>query len=281
MVIAVLSGKGGTGKTLISVNLAVVSDHSMYADCDVEEPNGHLFLKPRNIVEETVTVKLPVVDDGLCSGCKKCVEFCKFNALAYVGNNVMVFDGICHSCGGCMMVCPEKAISEKSKEIGHVMKGISGNISFISGMMNTGETSGVPIIKNILDNVRAFDQGDVIIDSPPGSACIVMESIKDADYCVLVAEPTIFGAHNLAMVHELVEIFGKRFGAVLNKCYDGMDPSEEYCRRNNIKILGRIPFDSELGLLTSQGNVAALESEHYKSVFSDIYAGIKKDGEKK
>ena len=280
MIIAVLSGKGGTGKTLLSVNLSYVSGDSMYVDCDVEEPNGHLFLKPGNTAALDVTVRLPVVDDKLCDGCKKCVEFCNFNALAYAGKKLVIFEEICHSCGGCMIVCPQKALSEKDKVIGHITKGTSGKIKFLSGMMNTGESSGVPIVKELLKEIRGSDSGDIFIDSPPGSACIVMESIKDADYCVLVAEPTIFGAHNLAMVHELVRLFGKKHGVVLNKCQNGTDPSEGFCVKNDIRILGRIPFDHDLGLITSRGGIAAAEGDRFKRMFEEILTEIKKDGNK-
>lgn len=280
MIIAVLSGKGGTGKTLLSVNLASAATDVMYIDCDVEEPNGYIFLKPTEMAVYDVKVKLPEVDHELCDGCKKCVEFCMFNALAYAGSRLVIFDEICHSCGGCMLVCPRKSITERDKSVGQVTKGRSGAIKFLSGSMNTGESSGIPIVKELLKEISDSGETDVFIDSPPGSACIVMESIRDADYCVLVAEPTIFGAHNLAMVHELVNFFGKKHGVVLNKCMEGPDPSEEYCVKNDIRILGRIPFDIDLGFITSQGKVAAAESDRFRSMFMEILAEIRKEGAK-
>ena len=202
MKVAILSGKGGTGKTLLSVNLAAAATESIYIDCDVEEPNGHLFFKPDDIQEEVISVKIPMVDDSLCTGCKQCVDFCKFNALAYA-KKLIIFEEVCHFCGGCMLVCPEKALTEKDKVIGKVQKGTSRQVEVFTGILNTGEVSGIPIIKKLLDKNRKERDKMTFIDCPPGSACVVMESIKDADYCILVAEPTLFGVHNLNMVYEL------------------------------------------------------------------------------
>lgn len=287
MNIAVLSGKGGTGKTLLSVNMAAASKSATYIDCDVEEPNGYLFFKPEEIVEENVSVKIPEVDKELCSGCRKCVDFCKFNALAFIKKAPIVFGDICHSCGGCSLLCPENAITEKDKVIGKIEKGKSQGIDIYTGILNTGEVSGVPIIEKLLEeNRKSSSNGKIsnniegneklsIIDCPPGSACIVMESIKDADFCVLVAEPTAFGAHNLEMVYELVSLFGKPFGVVLNKCLDGENPSEEFCKEKGIKILGRVPFEKELGELNSNAKIAARESERYNKLFKNILETVK------
>lgn len=277
MKIAVLSGKGGTGKTLISVNLAASAKESIYIDCDVEEPNGHLFFKPVNIEKEYVTVKVPFVDEELCTGCMKCVDFCGFNALAYAGGKLKIFEDICHSCGGCMLVCPEKALAEKDLVIGQVQKGDSGNVTVYSGFLKPGEPSGTPIIGRLLSEGKRENDCLTFIDCPPGSACIVMDSIKDADYCVLVAEPTLFGAHNLEMVWELVELFNKPYGVVLNKCQDGDNPSEAFCKEKEIKILGRIDYDQELGELNSNGEIVARVSEKYKAVFSTLLENVIKE----
>lgn len=276
MKIAVLSGKGGTGKTLLSVNLAAAAEESNYIDCDVEEPNGHLFFRPKNIETEKVYIKIPVSDKELCNGCRKCVEFCKFNALAYVKGRVIVFDEVCHSCGGCQLICPEKAISEKLKSIGEIQRGISENVNVITGILNTGEVSGVPIIKNLLSSDLKRAQY-TFIDCPPGSSCMVMESIQDADYCILVAEPTLFGVHNFNMVYELVKIFNKPYGAVLNKCMDNDNPAEKFCIDKNIKILEKIPFDSELGKLNSNAIIAARENKKYKDMFSMLLKTVAKE----
>ncbi|MDD4839054.1 MAG: ATP-binding protein [Clostridia bacterium] len=271
--IAILSGKGGTGKTLVSVNLAAVEGVSTYVDCDVEEPNGHLFFKPDNIAIENINIAIPLVNASLCTGCKKCVNFCRFNALAYIGK-LMIFEEVCHSCGGCVLLCPEKALTEKYKTIGQIQTGNSQQVSVMSGILNTGEVSGVPIIKTLLNRIKE-KQGYIFIDCPPGSACIVMESIKDADYCILVAEPTIFGAHNLKMVHELVKLFKKPYGVVLNKCTLGENPSEIYCVENGIKILEKIPFDAELGKISSDAHISARENSKYKQLFTSLLANVK------
>ena len=277
MKIAVLSGKGGTGKTLVSVNLAVEAKESTYIACDVEEPNGHLFFKPDDIQEEEIKVKIPIVDDKLCNGCRKCVDFCKFNALAYINSKLIVFEEVCHSCDGCTIICPEKAITEKEKVIGKVQKGISDKVLVYTGMMNTGEASGIPIIKKLLDENKQDKNKLIFIDCPPGSACIVMESIKDADYCILVAEPTLFGVHNLNMVYELVKLFNKPFGVVLNKCMEGENPAEKFCLERNIKILGRIPFDNELGNINSNAKIAVRENYSQKHIFSSLFSTVIKE----
>ena len=269
MKIAVLSGKGGTGKTLVSVNLASVAGNSIYIDCDVEEPNGHLFFKPKNVQTKKISVWIPFVEEKKCIGCRKCVDFCKFNALAYIKDTLLVFEEICHSCGGCVLFCPQSALSERLKKIGEIKKGISENVTVITGILNTGEASGIPIIKSLL-NTTENDSQIIFIDCPPGSACTVMESIKDADYCVLVAEPTIFGVHNLAMAYELVKLFGKPHGVVMNKCLDHHNPTEEFCSEMGIHVLSRIPFDKNIGLLNSNALIAAREMKQYEDLFSGL-----------
>ena len=276
MKIAVLSGKGGAGKTLVSVNLAAAADSSAYIDCNVEEPNGRLFLKPEGIREEEITVKIPQVDSDLCDGCRKCVDFCIFNALAFT-NRLLVFDDICHSCGGCVLVCPNKAFSERDKVIGSVQTGSSNGIDVITGILKTGEPSGVPLINELMKKAEMLD-GYVFIDCPPGSACTVMESIKDADYCILVAEPTLFGVHNLNMVYELVRLFNKPFGAVINKCLEGEEnPAETFCGENGVEVLCRIPFDSELGELNSNAEIAVYKDVKYREMFTSLLERIKEE----
>jgi len=272
-VIAVLSGKGGTGKTLVSVNLAAAANKSTYVDCDVEEPNGRLFFKPTAVKKEKVFVKIPNVNKELCIGCKKCVEFCKFNALAY-GKELIVFNEVCHSCGGCVLICPKKALTEKDKLIGIVETGISQNVKTITGELKTGEASGVPIIKNLLNKAKD-EKGFIFIDCPPGSACTVMESIADADFCLLVAEPTVFGAHNLSMAFELVKVFDKPCAVVLNKTTGEYNPSEDFCQQNGIEIFAKIPFDNELGEINSNGKIAVREKYSSKDLFYDLLAKIK------
>ncbi|MGI6050463.1 MAG: 4Fe-4S binding protein [Acetivibrionales bacterium] len=285
MRIAVLSGKGGTGKTMVSVNLSAATKKSTYIDCDVEEPNGHLFFKPVGINEEEVSVLIPEVDKEFCNGCKKCVDFCKFNALAYVKDSLIIFEDICHSCGGCVLLCPEKALTEKEKVIGMVQKGMSDQVEVFTGILNPGEPSGVPIINRLLDENKSENKPGnkseseqmTFIDCPPGSACIVMESIKDADYCILVAEPTLFGVYNLNMVYELVTLFNKPVGVVLNKCLEGENPAEKFCLEKGINVLTRIPFDKELGLLNSNAEIAVRKSEKYRTIFTSLLDTVKKE----
>lgn len=274
MKIAVLSGKGGTGKTFLSVNLACAAEKAVYVDCDVEEPNGYLFLKPEKTERQSVTVTVPEADMSKCTGCRKCVDFCKYNALALLPDRLMIFNEICHSCGGCILFCPEKALSKKQREIGTIEAGVSDNVTVLTGCLNTGEVSGVPVIKGLMEKLPETDT--IVIDCPPGSACIVMESIRKADYCVLVAEPTLFGAHNLEMVYDLVKLFHKPFGVVLNKCMTGENPSEDFCRNNRIDILAEIPYDEKLGRLNSEGRIAVRESDPYRKLFQKLLETISK-----
>jgi MinD superfamily P-loop ATPase len=280
MKIAILSGKGGTGKTLLSVNLAEVASPSVYIDCDVEEPNGHLFFKPDWQKTEEIQRQIPVIDGSKCDLCQKCVEFCRFNALAAVADKIMVFDKICHSCGGCQIVCPQNAITETNKTIGEVRQGQAKGVKVLSGIMKVGESSGVPIIEALLREGRELEKKSgqelvSIIDCPPGSACTVMESIKDADYCVLVAEPTIFGVHNLNMVRELVKVFNKPHGVVINKAIKGESIAEAYCSEKSLKLLYNIPFNKEMGRLNSDGQIVSRISAEYRGIFEELYEIIK------
>ena len=275
MNIAVLSGKGGTGKTMVSVNLAKVAGTSAYVDCDVEEPNGHLYLKPKEVVSEEVSVLVPRSDPDKCDGCRECIEFCRFNAMVYTLDRVKVFNEMCHSCGGCAVICPQEAITEHPRAIGRVESGISGDVHVRTGVLDVGEVAGLPIIARLLQNPSVSEEDLTFIDCPPGSSCSVMESIKDADFCVLVTEPTIFGAHNLDVVVELSRAFNKPFVVILNKDIEGeANPSEEYCSERNIPVLGRIPFDRELSDITSEARIASEESAEFREMFRKILDNI-------
>lgn len=213
MKIACLSGKGGAGKTFVAVNLAYAAGEATYIDCDVEEPNGRLFWKPKQVSSQTVSKLLPEFDAEKCTGCKACVQFCRFHALMYIREKPMVFSEVCHSCGGCQLVCPTGAISEKPKPIGVLETGCSGQVQVISGILNPGEASGVPLIRRALQEATGLS----VLDCPPGSACSVMETVQTADVCLLVAEPTAFGFHNFQMVHELCTLLKKPCAVVINK----------------------------------------------------------------
>jgi len=275
MKIAVLSGKGGTGKTFISVNLACVAGEANYVDCDVEEPNGHLFLKPRIFQTHPVTVEVPILDKDKCTSCRKCVDFCKYNALALIQERLLFFHEVCHSCGGCILFCPEKALAAKQRKIGAIETGMSNHVTVITGYLNIGEVSGVPIIKGLLNHLPTSPLS--VIDCPPGSACAVMESIKEADFCVLVAEPTPFGIHNLSMVLDLVQLFHKPFGIVLNKCLQEENPAKQFCSAYNLPIFAEFPFDKELGILNSNGKIAARENLQYRKLFEALLHTITKE----
>lgn len=270
MKIACLSGKGGAGKTLVAVNLAATAGNCTYIDCDVEEPNGRLFLKPENIWMDSVDSLLPDFDAGRCTGCRQCVDFCRFHALMYIKEKPMVFSEVCHSCGGCMLVCPEDAITEKPKPIGMLEVGIHGKIKVVTGILNPGEATGVPIIREALK----LAEGMAIIDCPPGSACSVMESVMDADYCLLVAEPTAFGFHNFRMVHELVTLLKKKCGLVINKQEEPYEPLELFCKEKHLPILARIPYDLRIGTLAADGQIVAETDKDFRCLFDDLLRRI-------
>lgn len=276
MKIAILSGKGGTGKTFVATNLARSAEKCVYLDCDIEEPNGHLFLNGPLLSSSKVSLPIPRVNESLCDGCKKCVDFCRFNALAFVQDRVIVFDKICHSCGGCKIVCPQDAIYEVDREIGQVESRLYKNTQVFTGRLVPGEESGTSIIHELFNKIKAEDPL-IIIDAPPGSACVVMDSIKDADYCILVAEPSIFGSHNLKMVHDLVKLFKKPHAVVLNKSLGHDNPSKDYCIENNIDILADIPFDEELGRYNAEGKLVVEYNDEAKELFKNLLDTVLKE----
>ena len=266
MKIACLSGKGGAGKTFAAVNLAAVAGECCYVDCDVEEPNGRLFLKPEGLETLSVSTLLPEFDAGLCTGCKKCVDFCRFHALVYVKGKPMVFSEVCHSCGGCSLVCPAGAVREEPRAVGVLELGRHGDITVITGILNPGEASGTPLIREAVKQSRGLS----ILDCPPGSSCPVMESAMDADYCLLVAEPTAFGLHNFKMVYELSSLLGKNCGVLINKQDAPYGPLEDFCREAGLPILERIPFDMEAAECIAAGEIAAEELPRYRELFTRL-----------
>ncbi|MDO4573546.1 MAG: 4Fe-4S binding protein, partial [Clostridia bacterium] len=238
--------------------------------------NGRLFLKPDHVTTQAVTVRLPTFDESACTGCRKCVEFCRFNALVYVKNRPMVFSEVCHSCGGCGLVCPVGAVSEAEKPVGTVEWGQRGDIRVVTGCMNPGEASGIPVIQAALSQAAAVDELTVI-DCPPGSACSVMESVQRADYCVLVAEPTAFGLHNFEMVYELVTLLHKPCGVVVNKADGGCAALDDFCKQQSVTVLRRIPYSEKLAELGAKGIVAAEADKEAAELFGGLLADIRKE----
>lgn len=268
MRLAVLSGKGGAGKTFVAVNLAVTAGRATYIDCDVEEPNGHLFLKPEAISEQPVTTRLPVFDPARCTGCRACVDFCRFNALLFLRGTPMVFPEVCHACGGCALVCPADAVSETERPLGHLELGRTGETTVITGVLDPGEASGMEVIRAAL--AAGSDPGLTVIDCPPGSACGVMECVSGADLCLLVAEPTAFGLHNFRMVHELVTLLGKPCGVVINKEERPYEPLDRYCREQELPILLRLPYNAAAAELAARGEIVCRQDEETAARFCTL-----------
>ena len=266
MKIAVLSGKGGTGKTFVSVNVAVAAQQATYIDCDVEEPNGHLFLKPEHVTVTSVDTLLPDFDADKCLGCRQCVDFCHFNALAFIRGKPKVFGDICHSCGGCVLVCPAGAVTERPRPVGRLERGTYQRLGVVTGILNLGEASAVPVIRAALAQGQA-GEGHTVIDCPPGSGCPVLESVTAADYCVLVAEPTAFGLHNLQMVVEMVRLLQKPCGIVINKMDDPYAPLEDFCRQSGLPVLCRIPYSETLARLNAAAQIAYERDESSRVLF--------------
>lgn len=270
MNIAVLSGKGGTGKTTVSTNLTLALKTN-YIDCDVEEPNGFLFLQPHISESNKVLVDYPFINDNKCISCGKCVEACQFNALAKVNDDIMLFPKLCHSCGACELVCNFGAISYKSREIGTIETGILEDIKCSRGILNISEPMAVPIIKKIL---KESIKGDNLIDCPPGTSCNVANVLKYSNAAILVTEPTAFGLHDMKMAIEVVKMFNIPFGVIINKDDSNENIIKKYCKDNNIKLIGTIPYDKKIARNYSEGNILYNNME-YKNIFDYLAIKVK------
>lgn len=269
---AILSGKGGTGKTTVSTNLALMTGIS-YVDCDVEEPNGFLFLNPRLYHEEAVTVEVPVVDKDKCDLCGACSKVCQFHALAKAGREIIVFEKLCHDCGACRLVCGTGAITFKQRITGSLEYGTAKGIDCRSGILNIGEPMAVPVIRKLVQNLP---EDNYILDCPPGTSCNVANTLKYADAAVLVTEPSEFGYHDLVMAIELVKLYRLPFGVIINKDDGRENKIKSYCRREKITLFGTIPYSAKAAALYSRG-VMLSDEEEYKKIFSGIAAGIKEE----
>ncbi len=271
MQITVLSGKGGTGKTTVSTNLAASLEEVQLLDADVEEPNSYIFIKPRFGEDyRSVSRRVPVIDQKQCIACRACIDFCQYNALALLGEEVLVFEEVCHSCGGCKHICPTGAISEKRREVGQIQSDLTADgIEFWQGKLNIGEESAVPVIEALKEDIK--EETTVIIDAPPGTTCPTIEAIVDSDYAILVTEPTPFGLHDLQMAVELVEQLNKPCGVIINRSEAEADLLiEDYCQQANIEILLKIPFSQEIAELYSQGELFIREMPRWKGKFKEV-----------
>jgi MinD superfamily P-loop ATPase len=274
MVISVASGKGGTGKTTVAVSLAVAAGDLQLLDCDVEEPNAHIFIKPEQKKREPVYTMVPEVDEEKCTLCGRCREVCAYNAIAVLGKTVLVFPELCHGCGSCSYFCPESAIREIKKEIGFVESGIRDRIEFVRGNLKVGEAISPPLIKAAKKHIKPG--ATVIIDAPPGTSCPVIESIKGSDFCVLVTEPTPFGLHDLCLAVEVMRKLGIPFGAVINRCDIGNNLTTDYCKKENIPILLELPFKREIAEVYSKGIPLVDALPEYRSKFLKLLERIER-----
>ena len=273
MIISIASGKGGTGKTTVAVNLALSLENVQLIDCDVEEPNDHIFLNPDIENSENVYVEYPVIDKEKCDLCGQCASFCMYNAIAVTKNDIMVFPELCHSCGGCKLVCPRDAIDYKRRSIGKIESGKSGDIEFYRGILNLGEARTTPVIKELRKKIDK--NRNVILDAPPGAGCAVIETIESSDFCILVTEPTPFGLYDLKIAVDVVRRLKKPFGVIINKDGVGDKKVEVFCSRENIPILLRIPFDKRIADLYSKGVPFVLEMGEWKERFRTMVDEIK------
>ena len=285
MIISIASGKGGTGKSTVASNLtAAVGGKITLLDCDVEEPNAHLFLNPVITGSEKVIAPVPEIDTDKCTLCKKCMELCQFKAIAVVGKAVVTFPELCHSCGGCKAVCPEDAITEVERILGHVELGHvdakalgapeNCEIQFAHGKMDIGQVMATPIIKQVKGH--AGNAGLTLIDAPPGTSCPVIASMKDTDFVLLVTEPTPFGLHDLKLAVEAVRLMGLPHGLIINRAGMGNDEVKTYARDKNVPILMEIPFDKRIAQAYSKGELMVTALPEYREKFTALFEKIER-----
>lgn len=268
MKIVVASGKGGTGKTSVAVNLALSVGAKQILDCDVEEPNVHIFLGGTEKEFCPVELLVPEINQDKCTYCGECSRFCQYNALFVVGDTAMVFPELCHSCGGCSIVCPVGAITEKPRKIGSIHKVMIDEMELVYGNLNVGEPMAVPMISAVKEQAKS--EGLVILDAPPGSACPVVESVSEADFCLLVTEPTPFGLHDLKVATEVVEQLGVPMGVVVNFAGIGDREVYKFCKEHGLPILMEIPYDRKIAELYSRGIPFTVEMKEWETKFKNL-----------
>jgi MinD superfamily P-loop ATPase len=281
MIISIASGKGGTGKTTVATNLALsIRGAVQLMDCDVEEPNAHLFMNPVIKKRISATVPIPEVDESKCTYCGKCQRVCAYNAIAVLpkiedkSGSVLIFPHLCHSCGACSLLCPEGAIYEVEKEIGVIEIGDCGDVQFVHGKLNIGEIMSPSLIKRVKRYINPARM--TIIDAPPGTSCPVIASVYGSDFCILVTEPTPFGLNDLILAVEVLNKMEILHGVVINRSDIGDDEVDRYCIENDIPILMRIPFDREIASMYSVGIPMVKQKKEYISKFQDMYSMIKR-----
>jgi len=274
MIVAVASGKGGTGKTSVAVNVALSIGKVQFLDCDVEEPNAHLLLHPEISREEPVYLPVPVINEELCDCCGKCAEFCPNNAIFVSPEKVLVFPELCYSCGGCAIICPRKAISEEQRRIGTLKLGSAGDLELVYGELEVGEPMAVPVIKEVKRRIEK--DRPVILDCPPGTSCPVIETVRGSDFCVLVTEPTPFGLHDLKITVQVLKDMRIPFGVVINRAGIGDKKVYEYCEEKNFPILLEIPYKRKIAELYSRGTPFSLEMPEWKEKFQILFDKVRK-----
>jgi MinD superfamily P-loop ATPase len=287
MIIAVASGKGGTGKTLVAVSLALSlteqnsqrgSVSPLLVDCDVEEPNAALFLKPEIEMHKEVGLLIPKVDFTTCTFCGICADVCRYHAITVVGEQVLVFPDLCHGCGSCMLNCPEKSIGEVVEVLGVVERGRSGKLSFSQGVLKVGKAMSPPIIRELKRwTLSQKTNGRIaVLDAPPGASCPVVETIRESDFVLLVTEPTPFGLHDLRLAVQVSrDELNLPIGVVINRDGIGDKGVEDYCVEENIPILMRIPFQREIAEAGAEGVPLVKAIPEYRAHFRDLYTSIK------